>query len=290
MVKNLLNVPDYNLILIDAMNYAYISYYGRKNLSWKGKPTGMIFGVMSLYFKLRLRYPRARIIFIWEGTRNRRKDISEDYKSGRTKKTDDFKESLKEIRLALKKVDVDQMWHVGLEADDLAGYLTTQAKDKEKVLLISNDEDWMQYMKPNVDLYRKGMAESYEDIKTILGFPPEKMGMWKMLKSDTSDGVKGIKRMPSDVAVCLITNCSNYRQLKKYNLKKHNPSWESWTKKIQDEWPRLEKNAELLLYHSDWIREEDIMCVHGKILPKTALKRFLNSYGMTSLSKRVDRL
>jgi hypothetical protein len=284
MMKDLLKMNDYNLILVDTMNLAARSFYGMKNLSWKGKPTGMLYGVAKFAFKCRSIYPRSRVVFLWEGTNSRRKSMDDSYKSSRTQGSD-FRSQVHELKPFLENMNVDQMWHIGLEADDLAGYMVHTLDKSESALLVSCDEDWFQFMRPGrVDLQRGDLIETYDDLKDSLGFPPDRIGIWKILKGDKSDEIKGIKNFPSSVGRLLTNRCADFKDVLNYPLHKHNEKWLKYEKEITENWTMLQKNAELIIFNPDWIETSQIICKHGAE-NKQYLIKALQDNGINSLLK-----
>lgn len=289
-MKNLLHRLTYDLIVVDTMNLAHRSHYGMKALSHNGKPTGMLYGIGRLVDDMQRLYPDARIVFLWEGLNSKRQSLFSDYKGNRKAKDTDFGAALAQIPRLLLAAGVDQMYHIGLEADDMAGYLVENLEESERALLVSMDEDWFQYLRPDtVDIQRKkAVIETYEDIRSKLGFPPERMGIYKILKGDKSDNISGIYRFPAPVAKALAFRCSDYTELKTFPLTKVNPKWERWQKAIRDQWDDvIEKNAQLILWNEEWIREDDIVLIEGAY-DSELLKELLLYHGMENLAKSFD--
>lgn len=260
-MKNLFDQRQYSLILVDAMNMAFIYYHGQY-LSYHGKNTSMLFGVARAVVKLQKMHGDARILFLWEGTNSRRKLQDSDYKKHRQARPNDFSVGVEDVKQFLTAIGVDQVYHIGLEADDMAGYICSEATDN--ILLITSDADWFQFMKPDQIDLKRGTIETFSDIQATLGFPPSKMGMWKILKGDKSDGIKGIMRFPSSVARLLVNKCESYKEFRDYPIHEHNPIWQRWEDEIKSLWESvIEKNASLVLYNPDWIEESQIITVKG---------------------------
>jgi len=285
-MKDLLTMTNYDLILVDTMNLAARCFYGMKNLSYKGKPTGMIYGVAKFAFKCKAFYPKARIVFLWEGTNSRRKSMDDSYKAGRVK-DNDFRSSVQELKPFLDAMEVDQLYHLGLEADDLAGYMAATLPSGQKALLVSTDEDWFQFMKPGtIDLQRRDIIETFSDLEDALGFPPDRIGIWKILKGDMSDEIKGLKNCPGAVARLLTNRCETYQDIFKYKLSKHNELWTKWEIELKKQKEMLDKNAEMILFHPEWIETSQIISKHGK-LNNEVLRKILTDNGLVSLLKEL---
>lgn len=289
-MKSLLDHPDYKLILVDGMNQAYRYFNAMKELSYNGRPTGMLYGIMRFCVRITSHYPNARIVFLWEGGSSRRKSLYKDYKSKREplESPVTFFDCIEEVRNVLPWFGIDQMWHIGLEADDMAGHMVQATHENDRILLVTKDEDWMQFMKQGqVDFQRKNTIESYDDLKDSLGYPPEKVGMWKILKGDASDSIQGMRGMRERMVRLLVNRCDNYHQFKDYPLVKHNRDWEKWEKAIKEQWESvIERNAELILFHPEWIEPSQVMITKGeKNIPK--LKKSMWNAGIKSLIKKV---
>ena len=263
-MKDLTQFPDYTLILVDGMNYAFRSYYGLKELEWQGKPTGMLYGIARYVFGLQKLYPQARIIFLWEGAQLRRKAMCVEYKSSRNKKDSTLLQCLYDVQKFLEYAGVDQMRHLGLEADDMAGYLISKSTENDKILLVTMDEDWFQFMLPGrVSIQRGTMVETFDELKESLEFPPNRMYMLKVLKGGHDD-LPGVPGLPLKVVKVLAQNCDSYKDIRTYPLHKSKPEWVRWEIAILDNWDVIEQNALLSMFHPEWINESQIVCVTGK--------------------------
>lgn len=289
MKKDIVDLPEYEMIIIDTLNLAYRYHYGMKNLEWKGKPTGMLYGIAKFIFKMEKLHPTARIIFLWEGINSKRQILYSGYKASRRKRETIFDQCLKELPQFLENVGVDQMYHLGLEADDMAAYLVSNLEEHQRALLISTDTDWFQFLKPGqVDIQQRDMVESYEDIHKCLGFPPERVGLWKVLKGDATDDIPGVKGLPIKIAQFLVNHCADYKEFREFPLhkKEHKLLFgEHWGKEIKRQWKNvIERNAELILFHEDWVEGSQIVWKWGD-RDVRALRKTLEEKGMKSLLK-----
>jgi len=233
------------------------------------------------------------MIFLWEGTHSRRKGLYAGYKKSRKKAETPFQEALGQIPLFLEDAGIDQMHHIGLEADDMAGYLVEKNKTAN-ILLVTTDEDWLQFMASNVSIQRKDTIDTYEDLKALFGYPPERSYMFKILRGGHDD-LPSVKGLPAAIIKHLMRRCSSYEEFFGFPLSKsaslvaNKPiDWSKWEKAISDNRELIEKNAELTLYHSEWINRDQIVHSPGKYDPDALLKMF-DEYGLKSLIKEVTR-
>ena len=263
-MKTFDDVPEFDLILVDAMNLVSRMHYALNSLSYRGKPTGMQYGVMKQAFNFRSRYGRAKILFLWEGMVSKRKSLNADYKANREAKKEEFHKLVRELRLMLNKGGFDSVYHTGLEADDLAGYYVAKEKEKGKILLVSNDKDWLQYLEKNrVYVQRKAEVETYEELEKEFGFPPNRINLWKIIKGDKVDNIKGIKGFREDAAKVLVNHCETLDDLKKFPLAKHDPRWYKWETAIKANWKLILDNNGLITYNPSWINKKEIVWIGG---------------------------
>ncbi len=269
---------SYDAILVDAMNVSAIQFHSKKTLSYKGKPTGMLYGVMRLVRTLKTSYPGVRIMFLWEGAQSKRKALYPEYKSNRKiKKEMSFIDSLRDVQKALTFTGIEQVSHVGVEADDLAGYFS---KRLGRVLLVSNDKDWWQFTRSGkVDVLIGIEVKTQEDLALHLGYPPERRPLWDIVKGG-HNGVAGIPRFPTKLALQVLEKCEKPGQIPGV-VSKLNPKW---GKILRDSKDIFERNLKIMLYHDSWIIPEMIEVQKSK-LDAGGLTHFLQTRGITSLSQ-----
>jgi len=288
-MKNLEDVKIYDLVIVDAMNVASRSFHGMRKLSHEGRPTGMLLGIVRLVASLR-GVCDGRIVFLWEGFNSKRKANYPFYKKSRAGRTKDsaFVGCLTAVKEAIDVMGCDQMSHAGLEADDLAGYMVDQSDEDEQVLLVSNDEDWYQYLMPDVvDIQRKDVVENYLEIELQKGFPPEKIGIYKMLKGDSSDDIPAaVPRLPEELAKALARDCDNIEDILEYYPGDAEPKWKKWDTILYESQSKMRTNADLIIYNPDWVNEGDIRVRRGKKDDKRLLE-ILEAHGMVSMIERL---
>lgn len=268
--------PTYDYIFVDTMNLVSISYFGQSRLSWNGKPTGMLFGVLRQIIFLQKKYPEAKIVFLWEGFNSIRKSQYPFYKSKRREKDNSFLESLDDVKMVLPWMGVYQCVHSGVEADDLAGYFCEKYIGK-KILLVSNDRDWWSFVTKEVNILFKNEEHSEADLEKILTFPPSKIVLFKILKGDPSDNVGGIPRFSTEEAIHIVKQ----NKAKSYADFPFCTSSEKWFTVIKDNLDLLQRNSDLLSFHRDWINPDRLVIVKP-IKADDELKKLLTERGMQS--------
>lgn len=289
-MKDLRDIRTYKTILVDGANLAARNYHGVR-LTWDGKPTGMLYGVVRFIALMRSLYKTAQIIFLWEGGSSKRKQIDPLYKANRVRTSDGtFGMCLEESKKAVEWMGCDQLWHVGLEADDLAAWYVNGTLEDVDILLVSNDEDWFQCLGPHVDIYRQEQIETYADIKSRLGYPPERIGLWKILTGDKSDNIPGIPRMLKAAARTLVDNCATYQEFRDFSLALENQKWAAWDNSIAVLWDSvIERNANLILFHPEWVLPEKLSWTMGNA-NKVALRELLDDNGMAQMIMKMEAM
>jgi 5'-3' exonuclease len=149
------------LILIDGSNLSHIANNGAQ-LSVGDMPTQAIYGILEQAIRPMIgAYPMMTPIVLWDGV-SWRKQFFEEYKANRDKEPEtaneqrvlDQKIALRKqmpfIKQALKHLGIRQMIAANLEADDLAGMMVKRYAEKQRIMLVSGDKDWIQLVRPNV--------------------------------------------------------------------------------------------------------------------------------------------
>jgi DNA polymerase I len=276
--------PEYNVILVDAMNVSAIHFHSKKMLSYRGKPTGMLYGVMRQVKSLQDLYPGVPIFFLWEGRKSRRKASEPSYKNNRHWKRDQgFVDSIDDVHRALSLAGIRQVNHEGLEADDLAGYYSKRLRP---CLLVSNDKDWWQFSAPSeasggVDVMVKNEVFTYDKLTSRLGYPPSKIPLMKLLKGDSSDNIPGIPRFPSKLALQVVKASEEAGQL----FSATDLLSPRWGKVMLDNKAQLSKSVSLIVYHDNWVNESHVRDVVPARRDPKALVKFLLSRGIKSLAQ-----
>jgi len=188
----------YNLIILDGKNLSFKYFYGMKNLTNKeGEKTGLYHGFLSVVLKLKLKYPKARVVVAWEGGKLVRNEAMKEYKANRQASDGDLTVSIKKLKRMLGMIGIEQKYSLGYEADDVAATLCNDFKGE--ILLVSNDGDWMQMMNLNCNIMIKNNIISYEKLRKVVGFNPEKVIIYDAIKGGHNN-LKGIPLFPVALA------------------------------------------------------------------------------------------
>lgn len=139
------------------------------------------------------------IFVCWEGGFDKRLEVHADYKKERTSSSSVIREYRDMVKQLMKALGADQIMAPGYEADDVGAML---ANTLESSVLVSNDKDWLQLVRPGVGVFQKtrGVGQkkekiliTHENFPKVTGFETPKMYLdYHLAMGDKIDGVPGL--------------------------------------------------------------------------------------------------
>lgn len=245
----------YQLIIIDGNNVIYkykINPFETFKTS-KGKRTGIIYGMLAKFLPFVYRQyagKRTQMIFCWDGHgENLRKSVSGDYKSNRDhSKEEHLFEQMEDLKECIPCYGYQCITSPSsFEADDVGYSVMLEAMKHNpnmRVLLISEDKDWLQMVRPGVHLYKPRTkqlvtepldfsfevyhcfaGDAADVIKPVTGFSKAEVMGLAMTYKTMSDVMKEAKEHPGKIDVnidLLLLNeeklMENSRMLKLYHI------------------------------------------------------------------------
>ena len=188
---------DKPLVLVDGSSYLFRAYHALPAFtSSTGEPTGAVFGVLNMLYKLLddLEPERIAVIFDAPG-KTFRDDLYEDYKANRPPMPEDLRPQIEPLLEAVEAIGIPVLRVEGVEADDVIGTLASQATDAGITTLIStSDKDMAQLVNDHVTLVNT-MSETTMDadgVRDKFGVSPEQIVDYLTLVGDTSDNIPGV--------------------------------------------------------------------------------------------------
>lgn len=198
-----------SILIIDATNIFLRHYAAVPSLDMHGNPNGGVTGTLFCLKKLLSLGDFSKVIFAWDGAggSKKRRAIIENYKQGRKpvklNRNFEFENENPEenklyqrVRLGqyLSDLPVIQVIVDDIEADDVIGYLV-QHYSKERKVLVSNDNDFIQLLDPNTIIYNtaKKMFINSADAYKKYNIHPKNFALARAITGDKSDNIKGIK-------------------------------------------------------------------------------------------------
>ena len=225
------------LILLDTHAIIHRAYHALPDFSSsKGEPTGAIYGLATMLFKIITELKPDYIVACYDLPKKTfRHEAYDAYKAGRAKTDDALVVQLIRSRDFFKALSIPMYECEGFEADDLLGTITEQVKnlpageagDKNlDVIIASGDMDTLQLVdddKVRVYTLKKGINDTiiYNEDSVVerFNFKPIYLPDYKGLRGDPSDNIIGIKGIGEKTATTLVSEYSTlenmYKVLKK---------------------------------------------------------------------------
>ncbi|MFM0612021.1 DNA polymerase I [Streptococcus suis] len=208
------------LLLIDGSSVAFRAFFALYNQIDRFKsPTGLhtnaIYGFNLMLDHMMNRIEPTHILVAFDaGKTTFRTEMYADYKAGRAKTPDEFREQFPFIRQMLDAMGVKHYELDQYEADDIIGTLDKMAERTEipfDVTIVSGDKDLIQLTDENtvVEISKKGVAEFEEFTPAYLmekmGITPTQFIDLKALMGDKSDNIPGVTKIGEKTGLKLLT-------------------------------------------------------------------------------------
>ncbi|HEL2182182.1 TPA: DNA polymerase I [Streptococcus suis] len=208
------------LLLIDGSSVAFRAFFALYNQIDRFKsPTGLhtnaIYGFNLMLDHMMKRIEPTHLLVAFDaGKTTFRTEMYADYKAGRAKTPDEFREQFPFIRQMLDAMGVKHYELDQYEADDIIGTLDKMAERTEipfDVTIVSGDKDLIQLTDENtvVEISKKGVAEFEEFTPAYLmekmGITPTQFIDLKALMGDKSDNIPGVTKIGEKTGLKLLT-------------------------------------------------------------------------------------
>ncbi|CYV78058.1 DNA polymerase I [Streptococcus suis] len=208
------------LLLIDGSSVAFRAFFALYNQIDRFKsPTGLhtnaIYGFNLMLDHMMKRIEPTHILVAFDaGKTTFRTEMYADYKAGRAKTPDEFREQFPFIRQMLDAMGVKHYELDRYEADDIIGTLDKMAERTDvpfDVTIVSGDKDLIQLTDENtvVEISKKGVAEFEEFTPAYLmeklGITPTQFIDLKALMGDKSDNIPGVTKIGEKTGLKLLT-------------------------------------------------------------------------------------
>ena len=215
------NSMDKNkLLLIDGSSVAFRAFFALYHQIDRFKsPTGLhtnaIYGFNLMLDHMMKRIEPTHILVAFDaGKTTFRTEMFADYKAGRAKTPDEFREQFPFIRQMLDAMGIKHYELSQYEADDIIGTLDKMAERTDipfDVTIVSGDKDLIQLTDENtvVEISKKGVAEFEEFTPAYLmekmGITPTQFIDLKALMGDKSDNIPGVTKIGEKTGLKLLT-------------------------------------------------------------------------------------
>lgn len=208
------------LLLIDGSSVAFRAFFALYHQIDRFKsPTGLhtnaIYGFHLMLDHMMKRIEPTHILVAFDaGKTTFRTEMFADYKAGRAKTPDEFREQFPFIRQMLDAMGIKHYELSQYEADDIIGTLDKMAERTYipfDVTIVSGDKDLIQLTDENtvVEISKKGVAEFEEFTPAYLmekmGITPTQFIDLKALMGDKSDNIPGVTKIGEKTGLKLLT-------------------------------------------------------------------------------------
>ena len=208
------------LLLIDGSSVAFRAFFALYHQIDRFKsPTGLhtnaIYGFNLMLDHMMKRIEPTHILVAFDaGKTTFRTEMFADYKAGRAKTPDEFREQFPFIRQMRDAMGIKHYELSQYEADDIIGTLDKMAERTDipfDVTIVSGDKDLIQLTDENtvVEISKKGVAEFEEFTPAYLmekmGITPTQFIDLKALMGDKSDNIPGVTKIGEKTGLKLLT-------------------------------------------------------------------------------------
>ncbi|HFI0742508.1 TPA: DNA polymerase I [Streptococcus suis] len=208
------------LLLIDGSSVAFRAFFALyQQIDRFKSPTGLhtnaIYGFHLMLDHMMKRIEPTHILVAFDaGKTTFRTEMFADYKAGRAKTPDEFREQFPFIRKMLDAMGIKHYELSQYEADDIIGTLDKMAERTDipfDVTIVSGDKDLIQLTDENtvVEISKKGVAEFEEFTPAYLmekmGITPTQFIDLKALMGDKSDNIPGVTKIGEKTGLKLLT-------------------------------------------------------------------------------------
>ncbi|MDO4667883.1 MAG: DNA polymerase I [Streptococcus sp.] len=205
------------LLLIDGSSIAFRAFFALYNQmerfkSPSGLHTNAIYGFHLMLNHLMERVQPTHVLVAFDaGKTTFRTEKYADYKGGRAKTPDEFREQLPFIREMLNHLGISYYELDQYEADDIIGTLAKQGEEAGyDVTIVSGDKDLIQLTDSHtiVEISKKGVAEfeafTPQYLMEKMGITPSQFIDLKALMGDQSDNIPGVTKIGEKTGLKLL--------------------------------------------------------------------------------------
>lgn len=216
------------LLLIDGSSIAFRAFFALYSQldrfrAPNGLHTNAIFAFHTMLSSLMERIQPTHVLIAFDaGKTTFRTEMFADYKGGRSKTPDEFREQLPFIKEMIEKLGIRHYELANYEADDIIGTLDKMAEAPDvnfDVTIVTGDKDMIQLVDGNtrVEISKKGVAE-FEEYTTPylmekMGLTPQQFIDLKALMGDSSDNYPGVTKVGEKTALKLLQEWGSLENL-----------------------------------------------------------------------------
>lgn len=187
-------------LIIDGNHAAHRASHSMARMSYKGRSTSVIFGLLNIIGGVSAVYKPKKMIVCWDDGRHpERMKIHPGYKK-RDPKVDfdyeDFHKQNEATRKMINYLGVPQLIKKNHEADDLIYVMSRKLVNKGyKVIIVSGDKDFNQLVCKDIFIHNpnKGLINPVNFKKLVGVDSPDQFVDYLSLTGDSSDCIPGVR-------------------------------------------------------------------------------------------------
>ncbi|HOW77002.1 MAG TPA: DNA polymerase I [Candidatus Competibacteraceae bacterium] len=185
------------LLLVDGSSWLHRAFNALPPLMTQaGEPTGALYGVVNMLRKLLADYQPDHLAVVFDAPgKTFRDEWFPVYKANRPPIDPELVQQIAPLHAFIRAMGLPLLQISGVEADDVIGTLTQQARAREwPVLIVSSDKDLAQLVDEQVRLLdtMKNVITDAAGVEEKFGVPPARIVDWLALVGDTSDNIPGV--------------------------------------------------------------------------------------------------
>jgi len=194
------------LVLVDGSSYLYRAFHAMPSLTnSKGEPTGATYGITNMLRRLLADYDPAYVAVVFDAKgKTFRDELYADYKANRPPMPEELERQLGPIRALVEAMGVPLLEVSGVEADDVIGSLSEEAKAEGfDVVISTGDKDLAQLVDDSVTVVNtmdNGVLNA-GGVEDKFGIPPALIVDYLTLIGDSVDNVPGVPKVGPKTAV-----------------------------------------------------------------------------------------
>lgn len=201
-------------LIFDTHYLCHRAFHTTRDLSWKHRPTGVIYGFLKSVEHFQSEFQTDNLAFCFEHPHLFRKDAYRPYKARRQgpDRTQDEIKALGELAVQIKELRTRHLPRIGfqnifccrgMESDDLMAAIAFGLPANEDAILITADHDMYQCLLPNVSIYSPQAKKmiTLRHFKRDFGIRPRLWAKVKSIAGCHSDCVEGIRGVGEKTAL-----------------------------------------------------------------------------------------
>lgn len=200
------------VVIVDGNNIAHAAYYAYRNLSYKGKPVGVMYGIISMIRGYIAEHSPDDMCIVWDSARHpKRLELLPEYKGSRVDKQakklfdrESFESQKKTSINILSHLGIRQFKIEGNEADDLIYHLVRKYHKKTNIVIISADKDFLQLLRlKSVSIWNpiKRVRINHTNCNKYFPVPCSQVVDYLCLTGDSSDNIPNYPKCGEKTAI-----------------------------------------------------------------------------------------